>query len=103
MSSTASSRCSGRRRRSHGVDMVSRPLVAMRATPLLFAAAGVAQYIRCLTRALIAEGVNLALFTPFRWGIDTSREAAASAGADSLRRTMLRAVPRPRQAARFLE
>ena len=83
--------------------MASRPLVAMRATPLLFAAAGVAQYIRCLGRALIAEGVNLALFTPFRWGIDTEQEAAASAGADSLRRTMLRAVPRPRQAARILE
>ncbi|HQR54143.1 MAG TPA: glycosyltransferase family 1 protein [Burkholderiales bacterium] len=83
--------------------MASRPLVAMRATPLLFAAAGVAQYIRCLARALLAEGVNLTLFTPFRWGVDTEQQAAASAGADSIRRTMLRAVPRPRQAARILE
>jgi glycosyltransferase involved in cell wall biosynthesis len=83
--------------------MASRPLVAMRATPLLFAAAGVAQYIRCLSRALTAEGVNLTLFTPFRWGVDTEQEAAASAGADSLRQTMLRAMPRPRQAARFFE
>ena len=103
MSSNASSQFSSRGRRSHGVDIASRPLVVMRATPILFAAAGVAQYIRCLARALIAEGVNLTLFTPFRWGVDTEQEAAASVGADSLRRTILRAVPRPRQAARILE
>jgi alpha-1,3-rhamnosyl/mannosyltransferase len=75
----------------------------MRATPLLFPAAGVAQYIRCLARELLAAGENLALFTPFRWGLDLTRAGHAVPAATTLRRSLLSAVPRPRLAARHIE
>ena len=52
----------------------------MRATPLLFPAAGVAQYIRCLARELLAAGENLTLFTPFRWGVGSGARQSRCAG-----------------------
>jgi alpha-1,3-rhamnosyl/mannosyltransferase len=81
----------------------SRPLIAMRATPLLFPAAGVAHYIRSLAVELVAAGENLALFTPFKWGVDAAEGAAPAAAAVGVRRSLLSAIPRPRQAVRLLE
>jgi len=83
--------------------MSARPLIAMRATPLLFPNAGVAHYIRSLALELKAAGENIALFTPFKWGLDFSREPGESPAAISMRRTMTRALPRPRNAARLFE
>ena len=83
--------------------MSARPLIAMRATPLLFPNAGVAHYIRSLAFELKAAGENLELFTPFKWDLDVGRETTQSSTAVSVRKTMFRALPRPRQAARMME
>ena len=83
--------------------MAARPLIAMRATPLLFPAAGVAHYIRSLAAELAAAGENLVLFSPFRWGMDFAPQASQSTAAIGARRRMLRVVPRPRQVVRLFE
>jgi alpha-1,3-rhamnosyl/mannosyltransferase len=83
--------------------MSARPLIAMRATPLLFPNAGVAHYIRTLALELKAAGENVELFTPFKWDLDVARETTQSDAAVSVRKAMFRALPRPRQAARLLE
>lgn len=83
--------------------MAARPLVAMRATPLLFPNAGVAHYIRSLALELKAAGENLELFTPFKWALDIGQATTQSSAAVGVRKTMFRALPRPRQAARLME
>jgi glycosyltransferase involved in cell wall biosynthesis len=83
--------------------MAVRPLIAIRATPLLFPAAGVAQYIRSLANELIAAGENIALFTPLKWALDPTFKSHESTGAKAIRTSMFRGIPRPRQAARVLE
>lgn len=83
--------------------MSARPLIAMRATPLLFPNAGVAHYIRSLAIELKEAGENIELFTPFKWNLDVGRETIHSGTAVSVRKTMFRALPRPRQAARLME
>ncbi len=83
--------------------MSARPLIALRATPLLFPNAGVAHYIRSLALELRAAGENIALFTPFKWDLDVAHEAGQSPVAANVRKTMFRALPRPRQAARIFE
>ena len=83
--------------------MSARPLIALRATPLLFPNAGVAHYIRSLALELKAAGENIALFTPFKWDLDVTLAAGQSPAAVNVRKTMFRALPRPRQAARLFE
>lgn len=83
--------------------MVAGPLVAMRATPLLFPATGVAHYIRSLARELTREGERIALFTPFHWDIDPARTEAHSQVPAQMRRSLLGAMPRPRSAVRVVE
>jgi len=84
--------------------MNASPLIAIRATPLLFSAAGVAQYIRSLSLELMRAGENVALFTPYAWGTPlTTGVPGETTSAARLRSVMLQAVPRPRWVARALE
>lgn len=84
--------------------MSASPLIAIRATPLLFSAAGVAQYIRSLSLELMRSGENVALFTPYAWSTNLAAGVPQEkASASRLRSIVLEVVPRPRWVARALE
>lgn len=83
--------------------MGSSPLIAIRATPLLFEAAGVAQYIRSLAQELVKRGEHVALFTPLKWGIEPSQLPPPRGSASGLRKLILSSIPRPRAAVRVVE
>lgn len=79
------------------------PLIAIRATPLLFNAVGVAQYIRTLSQELAKTGENIALFTPYAWNAELTGAPQEAQTAARARSAMLRLLPSPRVLARAME